>query len=118
MHKLLFTSSLIVAAIALGAAGAPGSSPLNPVTRTICLDVGGELRPAYCQASASRLDQREDICLCRNAQKVTAPVCDPGEKPVSETRTFEKARKLAAQDGSLIGDSFEGRRMCIRARNG
>lgn len=117
MHKLLITSSLFVAALALGGAGAPGSSPLNPATRTICLDVGGELRPAYCQASSSRLDKREDICLCRSAQKVTAPVCDSGERPAAETRAFEKARKEAARDGSLLGDSFEGRRMCVRARN-
>ncbi|MBI1407947.1 MAG: hypothetical protein GC145_17670 [Caulobacter sp.] len=117
MRKPLLIASLVFGALTLGGtAGAAGSS-LHPSTRVICLDVGGELRPATCRTSASRLDQSDSICICKNAQRVEAPVCDRGEKPVSENRTYELARKEAARDGSLVGDLFQGRRMCVRARN-
>lgn len=120
MRKLLISSSLFLAALAIGGASgaAPAATPLHPSTRIICLDVGGELRPAVCRASSSRLDQSDSICICENAQRVEAPVCDRGEKPLSESRTYERARKDAARDGSLVGDTFQGRRMCVRARNG
>jgi len=104
----------------LSAAAAPpgGMTGRDPDTRIICLDVGGETRPALCRASSSRIDQSDIICLCENAQRVEAPVCEAGERPQAESRLFERARKLAAKDGSLVGDLYEGRRMCIRARNG
>lgn len=120
MRKLPIAAA-IASLLVLGAAAGPSlSAPgqgLEPATRTICLDVGGELRAATCRADASRLDKRDIICLCGDAQTVQAPVCDRGEKPIAENRTYELARKEAARDGNLIGDTFEGRRMCVQARN-
>lgn len=117
---LAATAALALALSGLSAAAAPpgGTTGRNPETRIICLDVGGETRPALCRASSSRIDQSDIICLCENAQRVAAPVCDAGERPQAESRLFERARKPAAKDGSLVGDLYEGRRMCIRARNG
>ncbi len=118
--SLAATAALVLALPSLSAAAAPPGEKISrgPDTRIICLDVGGETRPALCRASASRIDQSDIICLGENAQRVTAPVCDAGERPLAESRLFERARKLAARDGSLVGDLYEGRRMCIRARNG
>lgn len=117
MRKLM-TLALVVAGALVASAGAePGSSPTSPATRTICLDVGGVSRPAVCQRTASRLDGRDDICLCHSAQRVEAPVCGSGDRPPSENRAYELARKAAAADGSLIGDSWQGRPMCVAPRN-
>ncbi|MDP2261391.1 MAG: hypothetical protein Q8J89_16915 [Caulobacter sp.] len=117
MRSLITILAVSVAAVMAAGAGVPGSSPTNPATRTICLDLGGESRPAICTGPASRLDGRDDICLCRDAQRVEAPVCGPGERPQAETRAFEKARKLAAEDGSLVGDLYADRPMCVAPRN-
>jgi len=117
---LAATTAIVLALSGISAAAAPpgGQGARGPDTRIICLDVGGETRPALCRASSSRIDRSDIICLCENAQRVSAPVCGAGERPQAESRLFEKARKLAARDGSLVGDLYEGRRMCIRARNG
>ena len=113
------TVAAIAAAALLTGAGAkpePGSSPMHPATMDICLDVDGSSKPPLCQGASSRLDQSYDICICRTAQRVEAPVCRDGEKPQSENRAFEKARKAAATDGSLVGDLYDGKPMCVRAR--
>lgn len=118
MRSLIAVSVFAAAALMTGAASPqPGSSPLRPATQVVCIDSGGASRPAVCQGPASRLDERYDICICKTAQRVDAPVCGPGERPQGESRAFEKARKLAAADGSLVGDLFDGRPMCVAPRN-
>ncbi|MDO9474564.1 MAG: hypothetical protein Q7J28_16060 [Caulobacter sp.] len=116
MRSLVIILAVSAAAL-LTAAGAPGAPATSPATRTICIDLGGQTRPAVCTVSASRLDGREDICLCTGAQTVEAPVCGPGERPQAESRAFETARKLAARDGSLVGDLYADRPMCVAPRN-
>lgn len=112
----------LVAALALIAGAAQAQAPMsqNPPSRTsLCLDVSGAIIPPVCQRSGSRVDQREDICLCSaGGTQVQAPVCAPGEKPPAESRAFEKARRDAARDGSLIGDLWEGRPMCVDLKTG
>lgn len=112
----------LVAALALIAGAAQAQSPMsqNPPTRTIlCLEVNGSIIPPVCHRPGSRVDQREDICLCSNGgTRVEAPVCEAGEKPPAESRVFENARRDAARDGTLIGDTFEGRRMCVDLTKG
>lgn len=117
MRSLIAVLAISAAALLTAAAGEPGSSASNPATRTICVDLGGETRPAVCTASASRLDAREDICLCREGQTVEAPICGTGDRPQAETRDFERARKAAAKDGSLVGDLYADRPMCVAPRN-
>jgi hypothetical protein len=117
MRSLVTASVFIIAGLMTSAGAQPGSSVTNPATREICVDVGGRSEPAVCQSPASRLDNSDDFCVCRSAQKVDAPVCGPGEKPPAESLAFEKARKAAARDGSLVGDTYDGRPMCIEPRN-
>lgn len=111
---------LIAAAALAGSSGlalAQGGMSANPPTETtICLDVGGQSLPATCKVPGSRLDKREDICICRQGMRVDAPVCAPGQKAPTENLAFEKARKLAARDGSIIGDLYEGQPMCVEPR--
>lgn len=118
MRGLLAASAVALAALLTTAAGAPGSSPLSPSTRIICVDVGGQTKPVVCTASASRIDGRDDTCLCEIGQRVEAPVCGPDERPQAETRAFERARGDASRDGSLVGDLFDERPMCVAPRNG
>lgn len=115
MRTLLMSA---IALLAFGAAANASPDTANrPTMRVLCLDVGGESRPPVCRGAGSRLDQSYDICVCRNAQRVETPVCGDGERPITESRSYELARKDAARDGSLVGDRYEGRQMCVRARN-
>ena len=112
--------ALSAAAFAASAGLAVAQAPLsqNPPTQTvICLDVNGQTLPVSCRVPASRLDKREDICLCQQGMKVDVPICPPGVRPPAENVAYEKARKAAAQDMSLIGDTYEGRPMCVAGRN-
>src|SRR5690606_6696806 len=96
------------ATLAFGGVSAAGDMSANPPRETIlCLDVGGASLPATCRVPSSRLDQREDICLCRQGRMVKAPVCPPGVKAPAESRVYENARLEAARDGSLLGDTYE-----------
>lgn len=118
MRNFLVASAVAMAALLTTAAGVPGSTPLSPATRIICVDVDGQTRPVICTAPASRVDGRDDICICKVGMSVEAPVCGPGERPQAETRAFERARRDASRDGSLVGDLFGARPMCVAPRNG
>ena len=115
MMRIAMIAGLALAASAGMALAGPMSNP--PSERSICLDVGGQSLPAVCKVPSSRLDKREDFCLCNEGVKVIAPVCGPGVKPPAENIAYEKARKAAARDGSLIGDLYEGRPMCVAPRD-
>lgn len=118
MRRFIAVPAVAVAAVLSAAAGPPpGSSPLSPATRFICIDVDGQTRPILCRAPASRLDGREDICLCPVGRRIEAPVCGPGERPQPESRAFELARRSASRDGSLVGDLYGDRPMCVAPRN-
>jgi hypothetical protein len=105
--------------LAAGAASAqapPGENP--PRTTVVCLDVSGRSLPAVCRAPASRLDPREDICLCgRGGIQVTAPVCPPGVRPPAETVELDRARRVGLQTGTLAGVTFRGQPICVAPRN-
>jgi len=119
MRKFFVLGSILASLTLAGAAASQeGGSATKPTKGILCLDVGGEARPPVCRGSSSRIDQGYDICICETAQRVETPVCGKGEKPPTENRAYELARKDAARDGSLFGDTYEGRRMCVRARNG
>ena len=116
--RTLFIAAALLAFGTSGAVNASPDSATHPKMGIMCLDVGGESRPPVCRGSSSRIDQGYDICLCENAQRVETPVCGKGERPITENRSYELARKDAARDGSLVGDRYEGRQMCVRPRNG
>ncbi|WP_333586833.1 hypothetical protein [Phenylobacterium sp.] len=99
---------------------AQAQAPLNenPPTQTvICLDVGGGILPVVCKAPASRLDKREDICTCPQGMRTAVPICGPGEREPADTVALNAARREAGRDGSLIGDLFEGKPMCVAPRS-
>jgi len=104
----------LAAATALWAAVA-SAAPIEPATTTICLDVGGRVRPATCHyQTASRLDKREDICQClKGGQEVKVDVCPTGVKPPAESAAYERERYAAIQHGSLSGQSWRGRPICV-----
>jgi hypothetical protein len=105
----------------LAAIAAPASAqPIgeNPPTKTIqCIEVGGRLIPAVCKVPGSRLDLREDICTCPDGgQRVEVAICPKGQTPPPEGRTLNRARATAASDGTLVGDTVDGRPICVAPR--
>ncbi len=114
--RLLVLISVAALAVASVAAAQPSSAPhSSEPAATLCLDTLGGSHPPVCHSmSASRLASPPDICLCHGPyMQVRAPYCAPGEKPPAESAAMEHARAKAAKDGSLFGDSYEGRRMCV-----
>lgn len=115
MIRSALISAVAFAALAGGASAQSLSA--NPPTETVlCLEVNGQTLPAVCRVPASRLDKREDFCVCRAGMKVIAPVCAEGVRPPAENIAFEKARKAASKDGTLVGDLYEGKPMCVAPR--
>ena len=80
---------------------------------TVCLEPDGSLSPVICTAPASRLDARRDVCECPSGRRTEAPVCAAGEKPPPETRALNAFRRKSAEDGSLAGDRFQDRPLCV-----
>ncbi len=111
---------LSIAALGLwvGAASAHSLSDNPPKSTTICLDGGGRMLPVHCRTNdASRLDAREDICICPAATlQVKAPVCASGVKPPGESAAYEQARIKAVSHGSLMDSNWQGQPMCVAPR--
>jgi hypothetical protein len=107
--------AVIALAAAMALAGAAAARPIEHPTTTVCLDVGGRVRPATCQyQSASRLDKREDICQClHGGQPIIVDVCPAGVRPPPESAAYERERYAAIQKGSLSGQSWRGRPICV-----
>ena len=104
-------------AAAAALAGAVQARP-DAVT-TICLDPGGQTRPATCRShDASRINQHEDICQClHGGQQVTVSICPAGVKAPAESAAYERGRYAAVTKGSLVGASWQGRPICVAPRN-
>jgi len=90
----------------------------NPPSWTIqCIEVSGRSVPPVCQAPASRLDAREDICNCSGGGlRVEVDICAMDERPPSENRALDVARREASRDGSLRGDKVGEQRICVPSR--
>lgn len=108
----------LAAAALIMATPAAAQSMDNPPTWTIqCIEVAGRSAPAVCRVPGSRVDQREDICTCPDGgQRVEVPICAKGVRPPPENLALERFRSKAARDGSLMGDMFEGRQVCVAPR--
>ncbi len=116
--KRLITAALFfaLAGVAAASPSGPTGNLLRPGVTQMCLDVDGGTLPVTCTASGAATDRTEFICSCAAGQKVDAPVCADGTRPPSENLSYIHARRDAAQDGSLIGDTYEGAPMCAPAR--
>ena len=112
----------VLAAIApLFLAGAALAQPTNqnPPTKTIqCIEMGGRLIPAVCHVPASRLDVREFICTCpAGGERVEVAICGEGQTPPPEGRALVNARRQGLKDDrSLVGDTVDGRPICVAPR--
>jgi len=114
-HVLICAGALSLAA---GAAFGQSLADNPPKTTTICLDVAGKSLPARCKVQASRIDAREDICLCpAGGDRVTAPVCPAGVRAPADSAAYERARLAAVNHGSLVGAMYNGQPMCVAPRN-
>lgn len=114
--------SILILATAFGlAAGIVSAQPLGdnpPRSTAICLDVAGRGVPATCQVPASRLDKREDICLCPGeGERVTVPICAAGVRAPAESAAYERARRKAVVHGSLLAATWQGQAMCVAPRD-
>jgi hypothetical protein len=119
MTRLSLLAALAALTLTAGVAQAQdrARSFLTPATTDICLDVSGGTLPAVCKVPASRLDKREDICVCPEGMRTTVPVCGPGQSAPRENLALNAARRTAAKDGSLIGDLFQGQPICVAPRD-
>jgi hypothetical protein len=110
--SILLTGAAALSALALSAGAASADSKS---TTTICLDGGGHQAPVHCKTQdASRLSNREDICICPAAtRQVTAPLCAAGVHPPAESAAYEQARLKAVSNGSVEGATWQGQAMCV-----
>jgi len=111
----MLRSLLVGAALAL-CAGAVQAAPQESNARTaVCVDVNGMLRAADCRGQPSRLQTREDICLCTGGgHRVEASICPPGVSPPGESLAVAKARnEIVRTQGTLVGATFEGQPLCV-----
>lgn len=112
MRKLMLAAALGTLALSGAAiAQAPDGKPGG--LGWVCIEPSGASRGAICDRTLN--SSGDDFCRCPPlTTKVRAEVCDPGEAKPPESPEFERARREAARDGSLVGDVYDGRRMCVR----
>jgi hypothetical protein len=102
--------SILIAAAALAAGAAQAQPNQKPArTTTICLDVSGAPLPAVCQVPG--------ICTCPQGEQVTVAVCPPGVRQPAETVAYDRARRQALHNGSLVGATWQGKPMCVTRRH-
>jgi len=117
MTKTFTIALAATAALAAGAVRAQQIGPNPPTWTVICLDPSGRLMPKHCDVPGSRLDARENICLCSGtADRIKVSVCPPGVHQPAESAALERARAKAVTKGSLEGASYNGQPMCVERR--
>lgn len=113
MKRLFLLMTVVTLAAAATATAETGGNTLRPGVTQICLEVDGSTLPVTCHVSGSRAHPEEDICLCAAGARIDAPVCGAGEHAPGEDLALYHARREAARDGTLIGDSYRGAPMCV-----
>jgi hypothetical protein len=112
----MFKALLAGAALTLSA-GAAHAQPETAARTAVCIDVNGALKAAECRAQPSRLEAREDICLCPSGNRVEASVCPPGVAPPPESLAVARARsQILRNRHTLVGATFEGKPLCAPPR--
>ena len=109
------TMIVLAAAAALAGGAALAQPPAGAPTTTICLDVAGRQLPVTCHSmSASRINRAEDICQCfKGGQPVKVDLCPAGVNPPAESAAYERERYALVQHGSLVGQTWRGRPVCV-----
>ncbi len=118
MRLTLLNALLVLSTGAMIAAtGSPDAMAASPTTTTQCISVSGRDNPVQCLVPASRLDRDEYICTCpAGGLRVKVAVCGKGQKPPAGNLALDRVRREAARDGSLLGDTVEGRAICVAPR--
>jgi len=113
--KVSIFLSIATLALSASVASADVLSENPPKSTTICLDSGGRKLSVECRTDqASRVDLRENICICpANTVVVTVPICPRGVNPPGESAAYEQARLKAVDHGSLVGSTWKGQPMCV-----
>lgn len=96
------------------AAAPTWAGPTAPGDRTIqCISVGGQLIPKSCDVADGRLAGRERMCTCPlGGVRVEVPICVRGQTPPGESKSLNVARRTGARDGTLVGDTVNGKPIC------
>lgn len=111
----VIVSALLALSAAFGPAAASTTAP--PATTIQCITVSGRDEPALCKVPPGRLDRSEYICTCpAGGQRVEVAVCAKGQKPPPSNLALDRVRREAARDGSLLGDTVDGRPICVAPR--
>ena len=116
MVRISTIAALILCAASSQAIAASGFTSNPPTLTQVCLDVSGQTLPVVCKAPGSRLDKREDICQCPEGRLVDVQICAPGQRPPPDGLALSKVRRVAGKDGSLVGDTFAGKPICVAPR--
>jgi len=112
MFKLLLAAGAL-AIVATAAAAQPETAAQT----VVCVDVNGALLAAECRAQPSRLQAREDICLCPRGNRVAVSICPPGVAPPPESLDIARARnQIVRNRHTLVGQFFQGRPLCVAPR--
>lgn len=114
--------SILAAALCVAAAGSASADPRPTFPykgiATQCLDTLGTPQAPVCRTigSASRLRSQPDVCICPGAalREVSVPFCGPDEVSAPDTAAANRARRAAADAGTLMTARFEGRRFCAQ----
>ncbi len=116
MRMLLASAALLFAAACTTSTNQIGVAELETVGNA-CVDVSGHMEPAFCTLQPPSKNSM-GFCQCPSvAQKIDAPLCLGGEKQPMETAEYRQAVLAAIRgDGSLVGDTYNGKPMCVPPR--
>lgn len=114
MRKMMFAAAIGFLAVT----GVATAESQRQTTTYVCLDTGGSSRGAVCDRTLNT--SQDDFCRCpANTSKVKIAVCEPGQRPPSQSHDYERAMHLASSDGSLLGDTYGDQAMCVKdTKNG
>ena len=115
----LSTVALIIAGLTGATALAQPVADPTPARTFQCIEPSGQMAPAVCDVTASRLNPREKICTCpAGGQRVEVAICAKGQTPPADNKALHQARRTAARDGTLVGDTVAGQPICAPPRGG
>jgi len=116
MRILLASAALLLAAACTTSETGMGVAEMETVGNA-CVDTSGYMEPAICSVKVPSKNAM-GFCQCTSvAQKIDAPLCLGGDKQPTDTSDYRQAVLAAIRgDGSLVGDSYNGKPMCVPPR--